>query len=227
MAHFFITGTDTDIGKTYAACTLIHALRQRFPTRRIAAMKPIAAGTDAEGRNDDVEQLKAASNVSLPPELLTPYLFAEPIAPHIAAQMQGVHIDIGRVLQNFAATAARADQVIVEGVGGFRVPLNQHEDTADLAVALNLPIILVIGLRLGCLNQALLGIEAIERRGLILAGWVANAIDPTMTHAEANLNTLRSRLHAPMLAHLPFDQKKNTSHAAIHWQTATNTVIFP
>jgi dethiobiotin synthetase len=227
MTRFFIAGTDTEIGKTYAACTLIHALRRARPQARVAAMKPIAAGTDEHGRNDDVERLKAAANVALPAEVMTPYLFAPAIAPHVAAAEAGVRIDIAKVLQNFAAIAAVADHVVVEGVGGFRVPLDAETDTADLAVALGLPVILVVGIRLGCLSHALLSAEAIQARGLSLAGWIANCVDPAMARPQASVDTLRSRLTAPLLGILPFDAGRQPARAACRLEAAINALILP
>jgi dethiobiotin synthetase len=203
MNHLFVTGTDTEVGKTYAACALIHALRTRGLA--VAAMKPVAAGTDAGGRNDEIERLRAAASVDAPREWVTPYLFAPPIAPHLAAAEAGQRIDLARIGRCFEELAARADAVVVEGVGGFRVPLNEREDTADLAAMLGLPVVLVVGLRLGCLNHALLTAEAIERRGLHFAGWIGNAIDPAMARPEANITALRNRLPAPCLGLLPHD----------------------
>ena len=202
MSAWFIAGTDTEVGKTHAACALISALRAQG--RKVAAMKPIAAGTDAQGRNDDIERLRAVANVEVPRELMTPYLFAPAIAPHLAAQEAGVRIEIAPIVAAFQQLALLADNVVVEGVGGFRVPLNDHQDTADLAVALGLPVILVVGLRLGCLSHALLTAEAIERRGLNLAGWIANHIDPAMERQSANIAALTARLNAPCLGSLPF-----------------------
>ena len=202
MSAWFIAGTDTEVGKTHAACALISALRAQG--RKVAAMKPIAAGTDAQGRNDDIERLRAVANVEVPRELMTPYLFAPAIAPHLAAQEAGVRIEIAPIVDAFQQLALLADNVVVEGVGGFRVPLNDHQDTADLAVALGLPVILVVGLRLGCLSHALLTAEAIERRGLKLAGWIANHIDPAMERQSANIAALTARLNAPCLGSLPF-----------------------
>jgi dethiobiotin synthetase len=211
MSAWFIAGTDTEIGKTHAACALIAALAGRG--RRVAAMKPIAAGLDAAGRNDDVERLRAVANVEIPRELMTPYLFAPAIAPHLAAEEAGVAIEIPRLVAAFRQIEALADDVVVEGVGGFRVPLNAEQDTADLAVALGLPVILVVGLRLGCLSHALLSAEAIERRGLTLAGWIGNHIDPAMDRQDANIAALKRRLNAPCLGLLPFDAERDAGRA--------------
>ena len=186
---YFLTGTDTEIGKTFITCALLQRAAQLG--LRAAGLKPVAAGTDAAGRNDDVESIRAASNVALPTELINPYCFAPPIAPHLAAAEAGVDIDFARIAAACASARRQTDLLIVEGVGGFRVPLGVDRDSADLAVALALPVILVVGLRLGCINHALLSAEAIAARGLTLAGWVANQVDPQMArrrlaHREAS-----------------------------------------
>jgi dethiobiotin synthetase len=205
MTAFFITGTDTGVGKTRVSCALLHALQQRHA--RVIGMKPVAAGTeliDGEWANDDVLALRAASTVQVPALYDNPYLLRQAASPHIAAREEGVDIDIEHIAACLHALRQQADAVVVEGAGGFIVPLQeakgQSATSADLAVLLRLPIILVVGVRLGCLNHALLTQEAILSRGLTLAGWVANRIDPSMTAQEANVDTLRSRLQAPMLA---------------------------
>jgi len=198
---YFLTGTDTEIGKTFTACALLHAARAAGFTA--AGLKPVAAGVDAAGRNEDVDSLVAASSVTLPPALVNPYCFKAAVAPHIAAAEEGRAIDFAVIADAVAAARRLADFVIVEGVGGFRVPLGVDRDSADLAVALGLPVILVVGLRLGCINHALLSAEAIAARGLILAGWVANTVDPDMARIGQNIETLRARLPAPLLGTLP------------------------
>ncbi len=194
---WFVTGTDTEIGKTHIACALLYALRHAG--YRTLAMKPVAAGTDANGLNDDVERLLAASTEKAARELVNPYLFAAAVAPHIAAVEEGRRIELTTILAAFQRLQALTDAVIVEGVGGFCVPLNEQFDTADLAVTMQLPVILIVGMRLGCINHTLLTAEAIVSRGLPLAGWVANCVDPTMQRLNENLDTLRSRLPAPLL----------------------------
>ncbi|MBL8432984.1 MAG: dethiobiotin synthase [Dechloromonas sp.] len=198
---YFLTGTDTEIGKTFITCALLHRARQLGLTA--AGIKPVAAGTDAAGRNDDVERIRAASNVALAEEVINPYRFAPAIAPHLAAAEAGVSIDFARIAAACASARRQAGVVIVEGVGGFRVPLDVDRDSADLAVALGLPVILVAGLRLGCLNHALLTAEAIAARGLTLAGWVANTVDPGMARVDDNIAALRERLGAPLLGSVP------------------------
>lgn len=214
---YFITGTDTGVGKTLVSCALLHALGQRHG--RAVGMKPVAAGADttAEGFliNEDVSALRAAGNMQVPAELDNPYIFAEPVSPHIAARLAGQRIDLAVIEQRYRQLATLADAVVVEGAGGFCVPLNDTETSAELAQRLGLPVVLVVGLRLGCLNHALLTQEAILSRGLTLAGWVANRIDPNMASAVDNLDTLRARLAAPMLADVPWLQSPRAQDVAI------------
>jgi dethiobiotin synthetase len=201
---YFVTGTDTEIGKTLTSSALLHALVQSG--LRTAGMKPIAAGAelrDGAWRNEDADLLADAANVNLPRELTTPYLLRAAAAPHIAAMQENVTIDIGRILDCYAKVAAQAEAVVVEGVGGFHVPLSAHADTADLAQQLGLPVVMVVGLRLGCLNHALLTADAIQARGLKLAGWVANVVDVNMRHGKDNIDALTSRLPAPLLGCMP------------------------
>jgi dethiobiotin synthetase len=167
-------------------------------------MKPVAAGSAAGEQNEDVTALLEAANVAADLKDVNPYAFAEPIAPHIAAQQAGVRIELGVITAAYARLAAAADVVVVEGAGGWRVPLNEREDMADLAQALGLPVVLVVGLRLGCLNHALLTAESIAGRKLPWGGWVGNHIDPAMAQPAANLDALRARLPGPCLGVQPF-----------------------
>lgn len=202
---FFITGTDTGVGKTLVACALLRAFAARG--LRVIGMKPVAAGAQLSNGvwiNDDVEQLIAASNVEAPRDAINPYCFASAIAPHIAAGQQNKVIENQCLLDNYQRLSALADVVVVEGAGGFCVPLNDAETSGDLARQLALPVLLVVGLRLGCLNHALLTVEAIRARGLTLAGWVANQVDPAMAHADANIAALQARLDAPLIACIAF-----------------------
>lgn len=203
---YFIVGTDTGVGKTLVACALLHAFARAG--KRTIGMKPVAAGAsrcDAGPLlNEDVAQLRAASSVTCSLDLINPYCFAPAIAPHIAAAQAGIEIDLKRVATAYTALAAQADTVIVEGVGGFCVPLTRDEDAADLACGLGLPLILVVGVRLGCLNHAILTAQAIRGRGLQLAGWIANRIDPVMPVAAENIAALASRLAAPLLGEFAF-----------------------
>jgi dethiobiotin synthetase len=200
----FVTGTDTEIGKTLVSSALLYALVQRGV--RACGMKPVAAGAELrDGRlhNDDCDQLEAAGNVHLPQSITTPFLLKEPAAPHIAAALEGVAIDPVPILAAFLEIAAASDATVVEGVGGFRVPLTDTYDTADLAQQLDLPVILVVGMRLGCINHALLTVEAIAARGLKLIGWVANALEPEMAFADENIEALAARIPAPLLGRVP------------------------
>ncbi|AWI74596.1 dethiobiotin synthase [Parazoarcus communis] len=202
---WFVAGTDTGIGKTFATAALIHAARKQG--HRTLGMKPIAAGAELVGSeriNEDAALLRAAGSFDPGLGLINPYCLMAPIAPHIAAAEEGVSIEPGRVIDCFNTLSAAADRIFVEGVGGFRVPLGPAYDTADLASDLGLPVILVVGLRLGCISHSLLTIDAILGRGLSLAGWVANCIDPTMLRREGNIDSLRTRIDAPLLARLPF-----------------------
>ncbi|MDD5403185.1 MAG: dethiobiotin synthase [Sulfuricella sp.] len=196
----FVTGTDTGVGKTLVSCALLHAYAAAG--YRTVGMKPVAAGcAPGQGglRCEDVEMLQRASSAQAPRELVNPYAFAPPVAPHIAAAEAGATIDVAHIRRAYLALTGLADRVVVEGVGGFRVPLNEHADTADLACLLALPVVLVVGMRLGCLSHALLAAEAVAARGLLLAGWVANQVDPQMARFDANLEALRQRLAAPLL----------------------------
>jgi dethiobiotin synthetase len=200
IKSFFVTGTDTDAGKTHVACQLItQYVAQGF---KVVGMKPVAAGCeliDDEWVNADVQKLTAASNVKAPRALVNPYCFNEPIAPHLAANMARVEIKIDKITHAYQQLTNMADVVIVEGAGGFLVPLNEKDSLADLAEALALPIILVVGMKLGCINHTLLTAEAIKARGLTLHGWVANYIDPNMAMRKENIETITERLElAPM-----------------------------
>lgn len=211
----FVTGTDTGVGKTLISAALLHGLSRAGLVT--AGMKPLAAGAEIRDgvlHNDDVAELEAASSLSLPRDLIVPYLLSEPAAPHIAAALENTLIDPQRLLTAYAQIAAKAEAVVVEGVGGFRVPLTDDFDTADLAKKLQLDVILVVGLRLGCLNHALLTAEAIAARGLKLAGWVANQIDPAMPHQHENVDALAQRLSAPLLGVVPFMSQASAASAA-------------
>ena len=211
---WLVTGTDTEVGKTFATCALLLALRNQGI--QAIGMKPIAAGADENGANDDVERLIAASGVDTPRDLINPYLFQPAIAPHIAAAEAGQLIDIGHIVAAFEKLRRMADAVLVEGVGGFCVPLGHDCDTADLAERLALPVILVVGMRLGCINHALLTCQAIAARGLKLAGWIANRIDPAMSRFDENLAALRERIDAPLLGIIPPASTPETAASGLH-----------
>jgi dethiobiotin synthetase len=188
------------VGKTLISCALLHAYAAAGNST--IGMKPVAAGcVPGQGglQCEDVESLQRASSVRAPRELVNPYAFAPPVAPHVAAAEAGVTIDLKHIRHAYLALAELADKVVVEGVGGFRVPLDEYSDTADLAQLLDLPVVLVVGMRLGCLSHAMLTVEAIAARGLTLAGWVANRVEPDMERFDANLEALRQRIVAPLL----------------------------
>jgi dethiobiotin synthetase len=202
----FVTGTDTGVGKTLVACALVHALRARG--LRVAPMKPVAAGAVAHNgawANEDTIALARAAGPGAPAlDAITPVLLREALAPHIAAAHESRSLSLSMLLEAHRRLADATDFTVVEGVGGFRVPLGPKLDTVDLATALGLPVVLVVGLRLGCLNHALLTAEAIATAGLPFAGWIANAIDPAMLAADENVAALVERLPAPLLGRIPY-----------------------
>ncbi|MPS49948.1 dethiobiotin synthase [Methylobacillus sp.] len=209
---WFVTGTDTGVGKTMVSSMLV----RQFAARglRSVGMKPVASGCERrDGRliSEDVTQLLAASNVDLPLSDINPYAFEPAIAPHIAAKQAGVRIDLEPIAAAFRRLQAQANVVIVEGAGGFYVPLDEQHDMADLAAKLGLPVILVVGMRLGCINHALLTAEAIRQRGLTLAGWVANQVDPGMAMLEDNLQTLKQRMPSIYLGFIPWQDQASTA----------------
>jgi dethiobiotin synthetase len=203
---YFIAGTDTGVGKTHVAVSLVIALRTAG--QAVGVMKPVAAGaleSSLGPRNEDALALITASGQPFEYGLVNPYLFDPPIAPHIAAAEAGRRIELERILAAYAALAAQCDTMIVEGAGGWLVPIDEERTMADVAVALGLPVLLVVGMRLGCLNHALLTARAIRDSGLTLAGWVANAVDPDMRRADENHAALVERLGAPCVATLPWE----------------------
>lgn len=202
---WFVAGTDTGIGKTHASCTLLHALRAAG--RRATGMKPVASGcieTPDGLQNEDALALRAASSIPLPPYAISnPVALPEPLSPHLAAAHSGATIALPYLRTAFDALCADHDAVVVEGVGGWRVPLAPGLSASDIPKQWDLPVILVVGLRLGCLNHSLLSAEAILADGCRLVGWIGNRIDPAMEAVEENLATLRERLPAPCLGVLP------------------------
>lgn len=210
---FFITGTDTEVGKTAVACALLRAAAKAG--LRTAAVKPVAAGCDDEGRNEDAVALMAAMTEPLAYMQVNPVALPDAVAPHIAAGRAGKRLQVNRLAGVCRGViTCGADLTLVEGAGGWRVPISPRETLADLARELGLPVVLVVGMRLGCLNHALLTAEAVRRDGLKLAGWVANPCGQRMTcHAE-NLDTLRSLLNAPLLGDLPRIEPWNADTAA-------------
>jgi len=211
---FFITGTDTGVGKTHVSVSLVKALVKHG--LKVAVMKPIASGSDRtpEGlRNEDAMALKNASNVDVPYGTLNPYCFEPAISPHIAAEEAGIAPDIDVIRRNFDILRAQADVTIVEGAGGWYAPISQTQSMADLPRTLNIPAILVVGVKLGCLNHARLSKEAIEAKGVEFAGWVANSIDPKLERAAENLATLERILGRPPLAVFPFATRTDPANA--------------
>jgi len=202
MTACFVIGTDTGVGKTRVSVALLQGLQATHPST--VGMKPVASGCDwVDGRwlNDDVRQLQVASTLAVPPAYANPYAFPAAIAPHLAAREVRAVVDLDHIEACFHALRQQADAVVVEGAGGLLVPLNDAGHTlADLAQRLRIPVVLVVGLRLGCINHALLTQEALLARRLSLVGWVANALSPDMPHLQANVDTLRQHLQAPLLA---------------------------
>ncbi|MCV9919697.1 MULTISPECIES: dethiobiotin synthase [Pseudomonas] len=212
---YFIAGTDTDVGKTTIAAGLLHAARlQGLST---LGAKPVASGcaVTAKGlRNADAQALIDESTFKLAYELVNPFAFEPAIAPHLAAREAGIALGVPALLAPMQTVLKQgADFTLIEGAGGWRVPLSDHANLSDLAIALKLPVILVVGVRLGCINHALLSAEAIARDGLQLAGWVANIIEPRTSRLEENLASLAERLPAPCLGRVP--KLKQASGAAV------------
>ncbi len=217
MTAFFVTGTDTELGNTAITAGLTHLAGSLG--LRSAAVKPLAAGQDMVNNrwvNEDVLRLQAAVNIELTDAQVGPLQLRTPCAPHIAAKLEGITIEPAALLAAVQRTLGLCDIGFVEGVGGFRVPLTAGWDTADMATDLDLPVILVVGMRLGCINHALLTAEAIESRGLRMAGWVANAVDPSMAYVEDNLAALSARLNAPCWGQVPRLPDPNPAAVAAH-----------
>ena len=209
MTAVFVTGTDTGVGKTRVSTALLRAYAKQHA--RCVGMKPVAAGCDwidGEWLNEDVAALRDASSLKVPSSFDNPYALPDPVSPHIAAKLADERIELSHIEASFHALRQHADVVVVEGAGGFIVPFQDDAQewvtSADLAMRLHIPMVLVVGIRLGCLNHALLSQEAILSRGLKLAGWVANVVDADMAQQDANMATLQRRMQAPMLAHWGF-----------------------
>ncbi|MHC2146877.1 dethiobiotin synthase [Pseudomonas sp. 210_17 TE3656] len=217
---YFIAGTDTDVGKTTVAAGLLHAAQ--LAGLSTLGAKPVASGCTASAkglRNDDALALIAQSSIKLPYEQINPFAFEPAIAPHLAAREAGVILSVQALLEPMRAVLAQgADFTLIEGAGGWRVPLSDQANLSDLAIALKLPVILVVGVRLGCINHALLSAEAIARDGLQLAGWVANIVDPRTSRLEENLASLAERLPAPCLGRVPKLKQVSAEAVADHLQ---------
>ena len=219
---WFITGTDTGVGKTLVSRLLLEALEHAG--QFAVGMKPVASGcraTDAGWRSDDALELMAASGASVAYADVNPYALAAACAPHIAAHEMGMEIQLEKILTSFQRLQQKSPWVVVEGVGGWMVPLGERLTMADVARALRLPVILVVGLRLGCLNHALLTVEAIRRADIPLAGWVANQIDPAMTHVPENIATLETKIPAPLLARFPYRSPPNGEDGSCRFSKET------
>jgi dethiobiotin synthetase len=215
----FVTGTDTGIGKTLGSCVLLTALARHHA--KVVGMKPIASGLiphEGGWASEDALALRAASTLKVPPELDNPISLPDPLSPHLAAARAGRRIELPFLVERYQTLAAQADVVVVEGAGGWYVPLNEQHMMSDLAAALGLPVVLVVGLRLGCLNHAALSAEAIQARGLTLAGWVANRVDPDMACQEENLDWLKThmaRRGVPLLADIPWQAQPDPHRATV------------
>jgi dethiobiotin synthetase len=217
---YFIAGTDTDVGKTTIAAGLLHAARlQGLST---LGAKPVASGctvTPKGLRNSDAQALIDESSIKLAYEEVNPFAFEPAIAPHVAAREAGIALEVTELTKAMRHVLDKgADFTLVEGAGGWRVPLSGHANLSDLAIALELPVILVVGVRLGCINHALLSAEAIARDGLQLAGWVANIIEPRTSRLEENLASLAERLPAPCLGRVPKLKQATADAVAEHLQ---------
>lgn len=208
---YFITGTDTGVGKTLISCALLHAFAAQG--KQVTGYKPVAAGCDEHDHNEDALALRAASSTPLAYGQVNPYCFPRAIAPHLAARHIGVRIEMRRMLTSYEELAGQADEVIVEGAGGLLVPLNEDLTFADFARELDIPVILVVGMRLGCINHALLTMEALDRHQLACAGWVANVLDEHMPALQENIEALRERIAAPLLGIVPYMKEADARHA--------------
>lgn len=206
----FISGTDTEVGKTWITLGIMQGFIRRG--YNVAGMKPIASGSVVENgdlRNEDAVKIQALCSHKIPYSLINPYAFQEPIAPHLAAQKQGLDIQLPPIIDAYQEISSKVDIVIVEGVGGWRVPISESTQTVDLVNMLDIPVILVVGLRLGCINHALLSAEALLNDGISLLGWVANQVDPTYGQIEETINSISSAIPAPLLGKVPYLAEMN------------------
>ncbi|MBI1731738.1 MAG: dethiobiotin synthase [Gammaproteobacteria bacterium] len=211
----FVTGTDTGVGKTWVSAGLMHGLSATG--LRVAGMKPVASGCRKSRRgprNDDAEILRSLASIPVDYALVNPVPLPEPIAPHIAAARAGVVIDMDAIRAAFRQLQARADAVVVEGIGGWRVPLSEARSTADLVRELGLPAVLVVGLRLGCINHALLSVESIAASAVTLAGWVANHLLPDYSEGAETVNYLSERIAAPLIGVVPYLEQRDPERIA-------------
>ncbi|WP_231970450.1 dethiobiotin synthase [Polynucleobacter necessarius] len=231
---FFITGTDTEVGKTLVSGALI--LKLRHLNKNTLGFKPVVAGTytslDGQLFNEDLETLRIASSLKLGEENLCPYVLDIPAAPHLVAQDLGIDLELGTMLEAYHGIRAKCDWVVCEGAGGFFTPLNHKEDLSDFAKAIDLPVILMVGMKLGCINHALLTCAAIKNKDLKIAGWVANTLSTEMSYLDENIKTLRSRIEAPFLGLIPTFPKSiekpiNKPYSIEAMQFAAQHIVLP
>ena len=205
LPGFFIVGTDTEVGKTLVSGALILKLRELG--KEAVGFKPVVAGTypgqNGQPLNEDLETLRIASNLQQGQLSLCPYILDTPAAPHLVAKAKGIRLELETMLKAYKELQKEKDSVVVEGAGGFLVPINDQQDLGDFAQQIQLPVILVVGMKLGCINHALLTIEAILARKLVIAGWIANTLDQEMGLLSENIETLQSRISAPFLGLIP------------------------
>ena len=236
MTGFFVTGTDTEVGKTLVSGALILKLREQG--KQAIGFKPVVAGTyqsaNGEPLNEDLETLRIASGLAPGQMNLSSYVLDMPVAPHLAAASKGIVLQLGTIMQALLETQKHSDYLVIEGAGGLLIPLNDHENLGDLVQQISLPVILVVGMKLGCINHALLTQEAIKARGLKIAGWVANSLANEMPLLQENVATLQTKINAPFLGLIPslpkaLQKSHNSpysiealSFAAQHMQIAIN-----
>ncbi|GMT40255.1 MAG: ATP-dependent dethiobiotin synthetase BioD [bacterium] len=209
---YFITGTDTGVGKTLVSAAVIIALRNQG--LRVSGMKPVASGCVNNGsgfRNEDADRLLNASTADADYDIICPYRFSEPVAPHIAAKKAGINISIDHIAQCYSQLNSSSDAVVVEGTGGWQVPINEEQYMSDVAIELALPVVIVVGGRLGCINHALLTAEGVIASGLSVAGWIFNQIDPGLQQASEVKSTLQSHMPGLLLADIPWQEKPDAT----------------
>ena len=230
---YFVTGTDTEVGKTLVSGALILKLRELG--RNAIGFKPVVAGTyqgqNGEYINEDIETLRVASNLPQT-QSICPFVLDTPAAPHIVAKANGIELNVNKLLESFTGIQNENDFVVVEGAGGLIVPLNDHESLADFAQKIDLPIIVVVGMKLGCLNHALLTIEAIKTRKMKIAGWVANALAQEMSLLNENIQSLQDRIDAPFLGMIPtlplaLQKQNNSPYSLAALQFAAQHIQLP
>lgn len=221
MAGYFITGTDTDVGKTYVSLALMQAFKSQG--KLVAGMKPVSAGcnhTKSGLRNDDAVKLQREASIDVPYNIVNPYAYEPAIAPHIAAHELGDKIKLDKIAACYDVISKQSEIVIVEGAGGWLVPINDSETMADIAIRLQLPVVLVVGMRLGCLNHSLLSAASIIASGLTLAGWVANHVSGPMEKSQDNIKSLKHLIPAPLLGVIPYSANCTPKNSAQQLDTA-------